>query len=63
LQQAVKIEIKVQNKGYRPMVTNVIVDRISSKSAFLQSLFKKCGLNGTTVINNPFWWSEMKKFF
>ncbi len=44
--------------GYR-----VIVDRISQDIAFYRAYLKNAMLNGTIVINNPFWWSADDKFF
>ena len=44
--------------GYR-----VIVDRISHDIPFYRTYLKNSVLTGTTVINNPFWWSADDKFF
>ena len=44
--------------GYR-----VIVDRISHDIPFYRAYLKNAVLTGTTVINNPFWWSAADKFF
>ncbi|MDX2150479.1 MAG: hypothetical protein SFV54_07080 [Bryobacteraceae bacterium] len=44
--------------GYR-----VIVDRISHDIPFYRSMLKNAVLNGTIVINNPFWWTADDKFF
>ena len=44
--------------GYR-----VIVDRISHDIPFYRAYLKNAVLNGTVVINNPFWWSADDKFF
>ena len=44
--------------GYR-----VIVDRISHDIEFYRAYLKNAVLGGTTVINNPFWWSADDKFF
>ena len=41
----------------------VIVDRISHDIPFYRSFLKNAVLTGTTVINNPFWWSADDKFF
>jgi hypothetical protein len=41
----------------------VIVDRISHDIPFYRAFLKHAALNGTTVINNPFWWSADDKFF
>ncbi len=44
--------------GYR-----VIIDRISHDIEFFRAYLKNATLNGTIVINNPFWWSADDKFF
>jgi hypothetical protein len=44
--------------GYR-----VIVDRISHDIPFYRAYLKHAVLNGTIVINNPFWWGADDKFF
>jgi glutathione synthase/RimK-type ligase-like ATP-grasp enzyme len=44
--------------GYR-----VIIDRISQDIDFYRSYLKNAALNGTIVINNPFWWTADDKFF
>jgi glutathione synthase/RimK-type ligase-like ATP-grasp enzyme len=41
----------------------VIVDRISHDIPFYRAFLKHAVLNGTVVINNPFWWSADDKFF
>jgi hypothetical protein len=41
----------------------VIVDRISHDIPFYRAYLKNAVLTGTTVINNPFWWSADDKFF
>jgi glutathione synthase/RimK-type ligase-like ATP-grasp enzyme len=41
----------------------VIVDRISHDIPFYRAFLKHASLNGTIVINNPFWWSADDKFF
>jgi hypothetical protein len=41
----------------------VIVDRISHDIPFYRAYLKNAVLSGTTVINNPFWWSADDKFF
>ncbi len=40
----------------------VILDRISHEVPFYRSLLKWAALNGTYVVNNPFWWSADDKF-
>jgi glutathione synthase/RimK-type ligase-like ATP-grasp enzyme len=44
--------------GYR-----VIIDRISHDIPFYRAYVKNAVLNGTIVINNPFWWGTDDKFF
>ena len=44
--------------GYR-----LIVDRISQDVPFYRAFLKNAVLSGTTVINNPFWWTADDKFF
>jgi hypothetical protein len=46
-----------------PCGYDVIVDRISHDIPFYRSYLKNAALNGTRVINNPFWWSADDKFF
>ena len=41
----------------------VIFDRISQDVPFYRAYLKNAALCGTTVINNPFWWSADEKFF
>lgn len=41
---------------------DIIVDRISHDVPFYRSLLKNAAINGTYVINNPFWWSSDDKF-
>src|SRR2546425_8217224 len=44
--------------GYR-----VIVDRISHEVEYYRAYLKHAVLEGTYVINNPFWWTADDKFF
>jgi glutathione synthase/RimK-type ligase-like ATP-grasp enzyme len=41
----------------------VIFDRISQDVPFYRAYLKNAALNGTAVVNNPFWWSADEKFF
>jgi len=41
----------------------VIVDRISHDIPFYRAFLKHAAINGTILINNPFWWSADDKFF
>ncbi|HEX8473845.1 MAG TPA: hypothetical protein VF666_07405 [Pyrinomonadaceae bacterium] len=42
---------------------DIIIDRISHEVPFYRGFLKRAALEGTTVINNPFWWSADDKFF
>lgn len=42
---------------------DVIIDRISQEVPFYRAYLKNAALMGSTVINNPFWWSADEKFF
>jgi glutathione synthase/RimK-type ligase-like ATP-grasp enzyme len=41
----------------------VIVDRISHEIPYYRTYLKNAALQGTIVVNNPFWWSADDKFF
>lgn len=41
----------------------VIFDRISQDVPFYRAYLKNAALNGTAVLNNPFWWSADEKYF
>jgi hypothetical protein len=56
----VKIDKVIQGD---PSGYDVIIDRISQDVPFYRALLKNAALNGTAVINNPFWWSADEKFF
>ena len=58
--EAVSIDKVVQNK---PTEYAVIIDRISQDVPFYRAYLKNAALTGTTIINNPFWWSADDKFF
>lgn len=47
-----------ESSGYR-----VIIDRISHDIPFYRAYMKNAVLNGTIVVNNPFWWGADDKFF
>jgi hypothetical protein len=47
----------------KPPAYAVIVDRISHDIPFYRAFLKHAVLNGSVVINNPFWWSADDKFF
>lgn len=42
---------------------DLIIDRISHEVPFYRGFVKRCSLEGTIIINNPFWWSADDKFF
>jgi hypothetical protein len=42
---------------------DLIVDRISHEVPYYRATLKRFALEGTIVINNPFWWSADDKFF
>ncbi|HKR59553.1 MAG TPA: hypothetical protein VJS64_07450 [Pyrinomonadaceae bacterium] len=46
-----------------PPKYDVIVDRISHEVPFYRATLKRMALEGTVIINNPFWWSADDKFF
>lgn len=50
--------IQGKDSGYA-----VIIDRISQDVPFYRAFLKNAALQGTAVINNPFWWSADEKFF
>ena len=41
----------------------MILDRICQDIPFYRAYLKNAALNGTAVVNNPFWWSADDKFF
>ena len=46
-----------------PPPWRVIVDRISHEVEYYRGFLKHAALNGTYVINNPFWWTADDKYF
>ncbi len=42
---------------------DLIIDRISHEVPFYRATLKRMSLEGTVIINNPFWWSADDKFF
>ncbi|MBD0371298.1 MAG: hypothetical protein ICV60_10720 [Pyrinomonadaceae bacterium] len=46
-----------------PRRYDIIIDRISHEVPFYRAFMKRAALEGTYVINNPFWWSADDKFF
>lgn len=41
----------------------VVVDRISHEVPFYRAYLKSASLQGTVVVNDPFWWEADEKFF
>lgn len=46
-----------------PKRYDVIIDRISHEVPYYRAMLKRLALEGTYIINNPFWWSADDKFF
>src|SRR5215207_2120687 len=46
-----------------PKRWDVIIDRISHEVPYYRAMLKRMALEGTYIINNPFWWSADDKFF
>ena len=46
-----------------PKRYDVIVDRISHEVPYYRAMLKRFALEGTLIINNPFWWAADDKFF
>jgi hypothetical protein len=42
---------------------DIIIDRISHEVPYYRATLKRLALEGTYIINNPFWWSADDKFF
>jgi hypothetical protein len=42
---------------------DLIIDRISHEIPFYRAIMKRAALEGTIIVNNPFWWSADDKFF
>jgi len=42
---------------------DLVIDRISHEVPFYRATLKRMSLEGTIIINNPFWWSADDKFF
>src|SRR5689334_23179462 len=42
---------------------DVIIDRISQDIQFYRAYLKQAAMQGTIVVNNPFWWTADDKFF
>lgn len=46
-----------------PKKYDIIIDRISHEVPYYRATLKRFALEGTYIINNPFWWSADDKFF
>jgi len=46
-----------------PRRYDLVLDRISQDIPFYRAILKKLVVDGTIVVNNPFWWSADDKFF
>lgn len=46
-----------------PKKYDIVIDRISHEVPYYRATLKRFALEGTLVINNPFWWSADDKFF
>ena len=46
-----------------PPQYDLVIDRISHEVPFYRATLKRLALEGTVIINNPFWWSADDKFF
>jgi len=50
-------------KMNEPCEYRLIIDRISHEIPFYRAFLKAAVLQGTIVVNNPFWWTADDKFF
>jgi glutathione synthase/RimK-type ligase-like ATP-grasp enzyme len=56
--------IKLDGVRYdAPPQYDLVIDRISHEVPFYRATLKRMALEGTLIINNPFWWSADDKFF
>ena len=46
-----------------PKKYDLVIDRISHEVPYYRATLKQMALQGTYIINNPFWWSADDKFF
>ena len=46
-----------------PPQYDLVIDRISHEVPYYRATLKRMALEGTIIINNPFWWSADDKFF
>jgi hypothetical protein len=50
-------------RHHQPPQYDLVIDRISHEVPFYRATLKRMALDGTIIINNPFWWSADDKFF
>lgn len=50
-------------KHEEPKRYDLIIDRISHEVPYYRGMLKRMALEGTYVVNNPFWWAADDKFF
>ncbi|WP_025761697.1 ATP-grasp domain-containing protein [Dyadobacter tibetensis] len=60
LAESVRID---QASPVSPLNYDLIIDRIGPTIPFYQSVLKQAALQGTTILNNPFWVGTDEKFF
>ena len=58
-----ELAVLTGTKMGEPSEYKVIVDRISHEVEYFRAYLKHAVLEGTYVINNPFWWTADDKFF
>ncbi len=46
-----------------PKKYDLVIDRISHEVPYYRATLKRMALEGTYIVNNPFWWSADDKFF
>ncbi|HSE32324.1 MAG TPA: hypothetical protein VLA93_12205 [Pyrinomonadaceae bacterium] len=46
-----------------PPKYDLVIDRISHEVPYYRATLKRMALEGTIIVNNPFWWSADDKFF
>lgn len=46
-----------------PKKYDLVIDRISHEVPYYRATLKQMALQGTYIVNNPFWWSADDKFF
>ena len=62
--EAVAEPVRIGGVGLEsPKRYDLILDRISQDIPFYRAILKKAVVDGTIVVNNPFWWTADDKFF